>query len=537
MFQRILHSRWTGVLLAVVLVAGFPAGNADAQSSDRVSATYFGGSGYDIGAGAATTPDGFLIVAGQTESADFPLVSPFQGAIAGRRDAFLTKFTPDGQQIIWSTLLGGSGDEVALRAATDEGGSVYVAGRTSSVDFPTTPGAYLETLPGEEAGFVAKFTPNGDLVYSTFIEGRDSAQALAVEGENAYFAGKAGGDVSVGKLNIEGSAIEWITTFGGSANEEAWGLEVDPNGLVVVAGSTSSLDFPLVDPVQSSLGGATDAFLTVLDPSSLSLVFSTYYGGSGAETGHALGLRGDNAYLAGFTTSLDYPTTDGSTNKGSTDVFVTRINLADRVVVYSTLVGGTGREQLGYNHLPVLSDGSLLFSTGTESSDYPTLCSDPSVPGSRSSVAISALSADGELVWSSVEGGDGNDLAVTIDLTADDHIWFVGHTDSITYPTINAYQDDLAGSRDGLLLLMKPELRTSSQIIAGMQTMIASSTDAPSAKRLIKLLDRFEDRARIKDLDQFVKAVNQLERVDVIEEMLASALRTDASCLSDRGSR
>lgn len=85
---------------------------------------------------------------------------------------------------------------------------------------------------------------------------------------------------------------------------------------------------------------------------------------------------------------------------------------------------------MGYNHVPVLSDGSLLLSVSTESSDYPNLCSGPSVRGTGFDVAITALSAEGELMWSKVQGGDGNDLAVTIDRAPDEHVWFVGWTDS-----------------------------------------------------------------------------------------------------------
>src|SRR5206468_3576407 len=133
-----------------------------------VYSTYLGGTGYDYGFGIAVDPSGSAYVTGLTTSTDFPTVNPFQGEIAGRRDAFVTKFSPAGNSLVYSTYLGGSDFDQGSGIAVDTSGSAYVSGTTASTDFPT-----VNPFQGQNAGcwdaFVAKFSTAGtSLVYSTY---------------------------------------------------------------------------------------------------------------------------------------------------------------------------------------------------------------------------------------------------------------------------------------------------------------------------------------------------------------------------------
>jgi hypothetical protein len=161
--------------------------------------------------------------------------------------------------LAYSTYLGGSADESSLGIAVDSAGNAYVAGGTTSSDFPTTPGAYQTTCAPCGVAFVTKLNADGStLVYSTYLGGSNG---------------------------------------GGSAS----GIAVDATGNAYVTGSTNSTDFPLVNPIQSTIGGGIDAFVTKINAAGSALVYSTYLGGAGDDRpayGIAVGATG-NAYVTG----------------------------------------------------------------------------------------------------------------------------------------------------------------------------------------------------------------------------------------------
>jgi hypothetical protein len=330
----------------------------NAAGSALAYSTYLGGSGLDGGNAIAVDLTGAAYVTGFTQSADFPTTP---GAFANfgsdpfTSDAFVTKLNPAGSALDYSTCLGGkNGSEGGNGIAVDSGGNAYVAGRTSSGDFPTTVGAFQPIRRGQMAdGFVTKLNPTGSaLVYSTYLGGNDfgpgageAISAIAVDGAgSAYVAGytnawdfpttvgayqstnqtrlpggEPGQDAFVTKLHSTGSVLVYSTYLGGSSGESGSGIAVDADGNAYVTGSTRSTDFPTTQGAFQAAygGGAYDGYVTKLNATGSALVYSTYLGGSSSDWGDGIAVdNSGNAYATGNTNSPNFPTTPGAFQSG-----------------------------------------------------------------------------------------------------------------------------------------------------------------------------------------------------------------------------
>jgi hypothetical protein len=368
-----------------------------------IYSTYLGGGGADYGLGIAVDAAGNAFVTGVTTSTNFPTTpAAFQTTSGGSADAFVTKLNSSGSALIYSTYLGGRGDDYGQGIALDSLGNAYVTGFTSSSNFPTNVAAFQTTLAGSFDAFVTKLNPAGSapLVYSTYLGGSndDHGFAMAVDGSgNAYVTGyttstnfptstgafqttyAGGADGFVTKLNPAGSApLLYSTYLGGSGQDIGQAIAVNAAGNAFVTGKTSG-NFPITaGAFQSAFGGGgNDAFVTRLNPSgSAPLVYCTYLGGSGADAAYGIAVDGsDNAYLTGYTNSLNFPTTAGvfqtTFGGGRFDAFVTKLNPAGSApLVYSTYLGGSG-EDVGQ---AIAVDGLFnTYLTGyTGSTNFPT---------------------------------------------------------------------------------------------------------------------------------------------------------------------
>jgi hypothetical protein len=330
-----------------------------ADGGKLVYSTYLAGHGYsDEVQGIAIDAQGDAFVSGSTNSGDFPTENAFQSTYAGSGDAFAAKLNPAGSALVYSTFLGGTSSDIGNGIAIDAEGNAYVTGVTTSLDFPTQH-AYQPALAGAGIpvtgdAFVSKLDRNGNaLVYSTYLGGAtgyDVGEKIAVDGlGEAYVAGysessdfplknavqrRYGGntDAFVSKFSASGSALVYSTYLGGSSNDYGYGLSLDVLGDAYISGGTNSPDFPVASAIQRKNAGGEDVFVTALTANGSSL-YSTYLGGvvddeSDAITVDFLG----NAYVTGWSRSVDYPTTHGAYQKtskspGSEDVFVTKISL------------------------------------------------------------------------------------------------------------------------------------------------------------------------------------------------------------------
>jgi len=370
--------------------------------SGLVYSTYLGGSGSEdtrTGGQIAVDAAGSAYVAGATDSPDFPTTSgAFQSTLAGPADAFVTKLDPSGSALLYSTYLGGSSGDGAFGIVVDAAGSAYVAGATTSSNFPTTSGAFQTTRVNFQEGFVTKLNPAGTgLVYSTYLRGTNGILGLAIDAVGSAYVtgitpltnlpttlgafqpshGGGGNDAFVVKLNPAGSGLGYATYLGGSGSDGADGIAVDAAGNAYVSGGTLSSNFPTTSGAfQTALAGGVDAFVTKLNPLGTGLIFSTYLGGSANDQANAVALDPmGNAYVAGGTSSTDFPTTVGAfqtSNAGSTDAFITKLNPFGTGLVYSTYLGGSGADQGSGIALDTLPNPNAYVTGNTNSVDFPT---------------------------------------------------------------------------------------------------------------------------------------------------------------------
>ncbi len=294
-----------------------------------VFSTFLGGASSDYGyAIAVDPPHGQLLVTGRTLSCNFPVLNGFQSTCGGNGDAFVAALPTSGSSLIVSSYLGGEADDKGRGIGIDQYGYVYVAGETSSDDFPTL-SCYQGSRQGGVDGFLAELFPAGSsLYYSTYLGGSadDYPSGLAVRpagfafvagttksGDfpevNAYQGNNAGESAFVSKFAASGSYLHYSTYLGGSGDDGAGGIFVDSYDAAYVAGFTLSPDFPTFNAYQASHAGGYDAFVTCLGSPGFTLIYSSYFGGSGNDYGLAVEAEGDysEAFLCGATMSYDFP--------------------------------------------------------------------------------------------------------------------------------------------------------------------------------------------------------------------------------------
>ena len=489
-----------------------------------IYSTYLGGSSSDGAYGLFVDSTGNAYVTGGADSSDFPTTSgAFQQKFGGFNgncteepffqcgDAFVTKLNSTGTALVWSTYLGGLSSEVGFAISVDATG-VYVAGQTSSTNFPVTSGAFQTTLPtnSTRGGFVTKLDPTGStLLYSTYLSGsvKDKLHGLAVDPNgNAYVTGGtqssdfpatsgafqttlAGpSNAFVSKLNATGSALVYSTFLGGSAGDAASSIAIDSSGDAYITGGATSHNFPTKNPIQANFGGGGttcpaqhvsicgDAFVAELNPTGSTLLFSTYLGGSGEDSGLGIVLDpAGNIYVSGGTDSTDFPTTagviqptfgggsQGCTNAGVAcgDAFLTKINAARTAFVYSTYLGGSG-DDIGGLGLVLDAAGNVHMAGLTGSSNFPTTSNAVQLAfgGGSSSCSpgfvcgdafVTKFSLDAStLAFSTYLGGTGDDGAGNIAQDAAGNDYLVGVTSSFDFPvTSSVFQPFCNGCEGG----------------------------------------------------------------------------------------
>jgi hypothetical protein len=330
--------------------------------------TFVGGSGSDEGTSVALTPSGNIIVAGHTGSSDFPTVGAYDGTANGGIDAFVVEIDAAGNNLLYAGYLGGSGDDRAWAVACDNTGRAYVAGETSSSDFPT-PSGYDNGLSGAIDGFITCFSASGaNLDWGSYLGGSDLDGVYGVAVDNAYTVYLAGYtnssnfptvgaydptsnfgyDVFVAKLASSGSALTYGTYLGGTGNEWANGIALDAAGNMYITGLTTSNLFPAVSAFDATFNNVFDAFVTKIASSGTSLAYSTFLGGSNADYGEAIAVQSSGeAVVTGLTNSANFPLNAPVMPilNGGTDAFVTKFSFEGNTIGYSTFIGGSDDDE------------------------------------------------------------------------------------------------------------------------------------------------------------------------------------------------
>ncbi|CAN5389731.1 hypothetical protein BH10ACI1_BH10ACI1_00090 [soil metagenome] len=340
-----------------------------------VFSTYYGGrNGSELGTGVAVDSNGNVLISGTTAASDFPTVNAYQTTFGGTDDAFAAKLNSTGSAIIYSTYLGGNntdtGGKIALNQTT---GDAVFAGYSSSPNFPTTAGTYKQKLCNSpqtcngifySGSYLVKLSANGNAVYSTLFDAGILDVTLDAS-DNAVFGGTAsagfpatagayqtvssgGIEGFIAKINPSGNTLVYGTFLGGGLqSDRVKSIVLDSEQNIYVAGQTQNTAFPTTPGAfDVTYNGGEDGFVTKLNPAGSTLVYSTFLGGTGKDEPFAISLGADNsAFVVGETLSnATFPLRNSLLQTGS--IFLTRLNPDASALVFSTLLGQGGAYDL-----------------------------------------------------------------------------------------------------------------------------------------------------------------------------------------------
>ncbi len=408
-----------------------------------VYSTYLGGGGNDYGDGIANDGSGGVIVCGCTNSFDFPVTAgaidvSYNGASVGTGDCFITRVDSTFSRLIYSTFLGGPGDDRAESIVSDSLGNSTITGYSGS-QFPTTAGAFDRSYNGEDCDcFVARLSNTGArLIYSTYVggSGYDDGHSILNGDSGSVFIGGITNSLNfpttpgvfdsaeIGgvliHLNDSGSGLLYSTIISPMTN--SYSITPDGSGGIISTGYCHS-GLPTTPNAFDTTfnGGDLDAFVLRLNSTGSQLLYSTYLGGSG-DREWAVGITGDgngNCFVTGSTTSPNFPITVGGFdtvyNGGTTvigDCFISYLNSTGSNLLYSTYLGGSG-EDAGRGIL-YYADTSVTIVGGTKGTDFPTTIGAYSeyLNGTGNCFVTHLKVNTSRLIYSTYFGGTGSDVA------------------------------------------------------------------------------------------------------------------------------
>ena len=462
--------------------------------------TYLGGSDEEVGRGIAVDSAGNTYVAGYTLSSDFPRDDPYDDGLSGSQDGFVTKFDPQGNRV-YSTYLGSSGIDAIVALAVNASGEAYVTGSTSDDDFPA-PNSLYPFGGGLRDGFVTKLNAAGnDLVYSTLLGGELADYSLGIALDPSDAAVVVGytfsddfptvsplqaecvecpnfAEAFVAKINTTGSSLVYSTYLGDDGSDQAWAVAVGSDGTAYVTGRTTSAQFPRVNAYDSIYNGKNDVYVTAINAEGGDIIYSTFLGGDENETGLAITVDPTNTvYVAGSTLSADFPTEQPfqdelGSNPPFSDAFVTALAPGGGNLVYSTFLGGSEIDVA--SGIAVDATGHASVAGLTTSSDFPTVpIANPLQTNQTGTDGfVTTFHPNGRTVMQSTYlGGSGTENAYAIAIgrtirpapdpdqtntVIDGVVHVMGQTWSFDFPTVNPAQPDRAGSGDAFMSTFTP---------------------------------------------------------------------------------
>jgi len=388
------------------------------------------------------------------------------------------------QTSAYSTYLGGTEGEDATKVAFDNYGNTILIGQTPSDDFPVTDSAFQDTHGGGSGdwdGFVAKFSPSGDLLYSSYLGGSayehvtsvniDSGNNIVLTGTtasadfpttpDAYDSSFGGGvhDGFIMKLAPNGTLL-YSSYLGGAGDDWIYGIQFDASENYMFSGWTSSTGLGTSGALHEDLIGGTDAFVARMSSSGATLQMFSYFGGTGNDRGWTLDIDSEYNYVfSGVTESSDYPVTGNAFQSGSTiggDAILTKINHDGDTMVYSTYLGGND-EDLGLA-ITIDSDDNMILSGYTESDDLAVANALQSTfGGGTADIYVAKFNETGGLQFLTYLGGTGTDYCWEICVDPSDNIILGGRTSSSNYPAHDGLNDTHQGSYDAVVTKYTPD--------------------------------------------------------------------------------
>lgn len=379
-----------------------------------VYSTYLGGAGEDISSAIAVDSTGASYIGTYTTSKDFPP----KKVDRLRKDVVITKIEPDGAGPVYSAFFPGARIcQTSIVIAVDGQGSVYAAGATSSRDFPVKKAFQRSYRGGPYDGFLLKLTPSGKtLAFSSYL--------------------------------------------GGSGSDHCTCLAQDGQGGIMVSGNTDSRDFPAKNAFQATLQGRQDCFVTRIASTGQTLIYSTFIGSSGWDYANAIAVdkKGDS-YITGRTGGYDFPRRKAfqkALGGGHDDAFVTKLARAGNEIIFSSYLGGSGSDS--GRGIAVDTDGAVYVAGRTTGGSFPVRRAFQESHSGGHDAFVAKVSRDGRsLVYSTFLGGPLDDYAETIVVDGEGYAYIAGSSNSRGFPVKNPYQRRLKGKSDGFLTILAPQ--------------------------------------------------------------------------------
>ena len=447
--------------------------NAEGENTCPLSiefSTLLGGQGEDGTGRVAIDTQGNIVLVSKSPSPDFPILNAYQPVINGSDDGVIIKMSPDGQEILFSTFFGGTGDEYIYTVAVDSNDDIIFAGTTDSSNLPLKNAIKTNRSASTREVFLAKLSSDGqELCFSTYICGTstwvvdlgiDSSDNIVLAGstdidelpatENTYQPNKNGlTDAFVTKISSDGQSVFFSTFLGGDGSENIRSMILDSVGNIIVSGYTDSQDFPQINNLCNKSSSIFDNYISKLSADGQELLFSSHYGGTRDWGLTELNVdQNNNILFVGETNSISFPLVNAYQSVyagGETDGFAAEINGADYSISFSTFYGG--RSYDGVLGIVEDNNGYLIITGSTASNNLTTLNPYQTYQGAHEAF-ICRMSATGQIdLFASYFGGSGSDYSFGSALDASTNsIILYGHTSSNhNFPLVRPIQEDYKG--------------------------------------------------------------------------------------------
>ncbi|KAA3598738.1 MAG: hypothetical protein DWQ06_11290 [Calditrichaeota bacterium] len=439
--------------------------------------------GYDI----VSNDSGEVLVTGEFQASGFPITSGTYTAGFSGKNIFVSKFSKDGSNLLFSSSIGSQGNDFGYGIKLGKYEDIFIIGRTWSSSFPTV-NFYDSSYNGYSDNFVCKLSSDGaTIVYSSYIGGNwyDYAYDLAIDNnENLFLLGSVesssypkvnafdnsfGGSVemTLTKFDSVGNGIIFSTFIGGNSSEYGHCLTLDSFGNPILTGFAHSSDYPTITgSFDISKSGSNDIIVSKFAADGQTLLFSTFIGGAGNDIGNALVTNlNDDVFLTGYSLSTNFPTANGFSQilNGSQDAIICKVSNDGSALLYSSFFGGSS-DEFGYGIS--LGENSQVFISGnTISNDLPVLNSIDSTYSGGNDIFISHLNVlNNSLNFSTYLGSpleDSQDIYGNPLTYNNGNVSFIGYTNSNFPSTINSYDNSFGGDWDAVIGSLKPDYRIS----------------------------------------------------------------------------
>ena len=458
---------------------------AAAASACASWSTYYGGSGTDEAWGITCDNQHNSYVAGYTLSADFPVsAGSFQDTVSGFYDAVVIKMDSCGNRV-WTTFIGSTANDFGEKISMSRD-RIAVLGHTTGSDLPVGNAGWQQSSNGSYDAFLFRLDESGARLWGTYFGGSGGELGFALATDtagniffggstssndlpvlNAFQASTSGAlDAYVAKFDTAGQR-QWCTYYGGSASDDVHSMSADDSGNVIVAGGSYSTDLSVTGGAyQPQNNGFSDGYLLKLDASG-SRIFSTYFGGNGAEDiNGACTDAQNNIYITGYTASSDLPVSGGAfqqNHAGADDIFITRFGPAGSLD-WCTYYGGQASEQA----YAIAGDklGHFFVLAVSDSTDTPVIGTPLQAgSGGGTDAFIVKISSLGQVQWSTYYGGSSHESGYHLYADSAMRVYITGRTSSVDFPvSAGAHQSAAAGAEDIFMARLDGSFDTTTSI-------------------------------------------------------------------------